>query len=116
MLECRILRAAHYLATNWEFKIVYNLTPFIYGIEETKAELENQIEDHYDLLGVQKLLLGKKAYGFHRFLRSAQVFSSAGPRRRGYRKTSVLGHMLIVGHAFLPVLAGDAGLPQTADQ
>ena len=64
VLERRILRAAHYLATQWEFKIIYNLTPFIYGIEETKAELENQIEDHYDLLGVQKLMLGKKSFGF----------------------------------------------------
>ena len=44
VLERRILRASHYLATNWEFKIIYNLTPFIYGIEQTKQELENQIE------------------------------------------------------------------------
>ncbi|HMK43239.1 MAG TPA: hypothetical protein VK445_03800, partial [Dissulfurispiraceae bacterium] len=29
-LEKRILRAAHYLATNWEFKIIYNASPFIY--------------------------------------------------------------------------------------
>ena len=95
VLERRILRAAHYLATNWEFKIVYNLTPFIYGIEETKAELENQIEDHYDLLGVQKLLLGKKAYGFIDFcgqLRFQQRWAQT-PR---IPKTSVLGHMLIV--------------------
>ena len=95
VLERRILRASHYLATNWEFKIVYNLTPFIYGIEETKAELENQIEDHYDLLGVQKLLLGKKAFGFIDFcgqLRFQQRWAQT-PR---IPKTSVLGHMLIV--------------------
>ena len=95
VLERRILRASHYLATNWEFKIVYNLTPFIYGIEETKAELENQIEDHYDLLGVQKLLLGKKSFGFIDFcgqLRFQQRWAQT-PR---IPKTSVLGHMLIV--------------------
>ena len=95
VLERRILRASHYLATNWEFKIVYNLTPFIYGIEETKVELENQIEDHYDLLGVQKLLLGKKAFGFIDFcgqLRFQQRWAQT-PR---IPKTSVLGHMLIV--------------------
>ena len=95
VLERRILRASHYLATNWEFKIVYNLTPLIYGIEETKTELENQIEDHYDLLGVQKLLLGKKAFGFIDFcgqLRFQQRWAQT-PR---IPKTSVLGHMLIV--------------------
>jgi putative hydrolases of HD superfamily len=95
VLERRILRASHYLATNWEFKIIYNLTPFIYGIEDTKAELENQIEDHYDLLGVQKLMLGKKSFGFIDFcgqLRFQQRWAQT-PR---IPKTSVLGHMLIV--------------------
>ncbi len=95
VLERRILRAAHYLATQWEFKIIYNLTPFIYGIEDTKAELENQIEDHYDLLGVQKLMLGKKSFGFIDFcgqLRFQQRWAQT-PR---IPKTSVLGHMLIV--------------------
>ena len=63
-LERRILRAAHYLATQWEFKIIYHTAPFIYGIDKTKENIENQIEDHYDLIGVQKILLGKKSFGF----------------------------------------------------
>jgi len=94
-LEKRILRAAHYLATNWEFKIIYNASPFIYGIERTKEEIENQIEDHYDLIGVQKITLGKKSYGFVDLcgqLRFQQRWAQS-PR---IPKTSVLGHMLIV--------------------
>lgn len=94
-LEKRILRAAHYLATNWEFKIIYNASPFIYGIERTKEEIENQIEDHYDLIGVQKVTLGKKSYGFVDLcgqLRFQQRWAQS-PR---IPKTSVLGHMLIV--------------------
>ncbi|MBF0329060.1 MAG: HD domain-containing protein [Nitrospirae bacterium] len=94
-LEKRILRAAHYLATNWEFKIIYNINPFIYGIEKTKEEIENQIEDHYDLIGVQKISLGKKSYGFIDLcgqLRFQQRWAQS-PR---IPKTSVLGHMLIV--------------------
>ncbi len=93
--EKRILKAAHYLATNWEFQIIYNTAPFIYGIDKTKEEIENQIEDHYDLIGVQKLALRKKSFGFidlcaqlrfqHRWAHSPRV-----------PKTSVLGHMLIV--------------------
>jgi putative hydrolase of HD superfamily len=94
-LEKRILRAAHYLATNWEFKIIYNASPFIYGIEKTKEEIENQIEDHYDLIGVQKITLGKKSYGFVDLcgqLRFQQRWAQS-PR---IPKTSVLGHMFIV--------------------
>ncbi len=93
--EKRILKAAHYMATNWEFKIIYNVSPFIYGIEKTKQEIENQIEDHYDLIGVQKLSLGKKSYGFIDLcgqLRFQQRWAQS-PR---LPKTSVLGHLLVV--------------------
>ncbi len=94
-LEKRILKAAHYLATNWEFRIIYNICPFIYGIEKTKEEIENQIEDHYDLIGVQKISLNKKSFGFMDLcgqLRFQQRWAHS-PR---IPKTSVLGHMLIV--------------------
>jgi putative hydrolase of HD superfamily len=93
--EKRILKAAHYLATNWEFQIIYNTAPFIYGIDKTKEEIENQIEDHYDLIGVQKLSLRKKSFGFIDLcaqLRFQQRWAHS-PR---VPKTSVLGHMLIV--------------------
>ncbi len=94
-LEKRILKAAHYLATNWEFRIIYNMSPFIYGIEKTKSEIEDQIEDFYDLIGVQKIALGKKSFGFIDLcgqLRFQQRWAQS-PR---LPKTSVLGHMLIV--------------------
>lgn len=94
-LERKILRAAHYLATNWEFKIIYTMNPFIYGIERTKEEIENEIEDYLDLIGVQKILLGKKSFGFIDLcgqLRFQQRWAQS-PR---LPKTSVLGHMLIV--------------------
>jgi putative hydrolase of HD superfamily len=94
-LEKKILKAAHYLATNWEFKIIYNMNPFIYGIERTKEEIENEIEDYFDLIGVQKISLGKKSFGFIDLcgqLRFQQRWAQS-PR---LPKTSVLGHMLIV--------------------
>ena len=93
--EKRILTAAHYLATNWEFQIIYNTAPFIYGIDKTREEIENQIEDHYDLIGVQKLSLRKKSFGFIDLcaqLRFQQRWAHS-PR---VPKTSVLGHMLTV--------------------
>ncbi len=94
-VERKILKAAHYLATNWEFKIIYTMNPFIYGIERTKEEIENEIEDYFDLIGVQKLSLGKKSFGFIDLcgqLRFQQRWAQS-PR---IPKTSVLGHMLIV--------------------
>lgn len=94
-LERRILRAAHYLATNWEFKIIYNSAPFVYGIEKTKENIENQIEDHYDLIGVQKILLGKKSYGFVDLCGQLR-FQKRWAHSPRVPETSVLGHMLIV--------------------
>jgi len=93
--EKRLLRAAHYLATNWEFQIIYHTAPFVYGIDKTKEEIENQIEDHYDLIGVQKISLRKKSFGFIDLcgqLRFQQRWAQS-PR---IPKTSVLGHVLIV--------------------
>jgi putative hydrolases of HD superfamily len=94
-LEKRVLKAAHYLATNWEFQIIYNTAPFIYGIEKTREEIENQIEDHYDLIGVQKISLRKKSFGFIDLCGQLrfQLRWAQSPR---VPRTSVLGHMLIV--------------------
>ncbi len=94
-LERRLLKAAHYLATQWEFRLVYHLEPFLYGIERTKAEIENQIEDYIDLIGVQKIHLKQKAYGFVDLcgqLRFQQRWAQT-PRMP---RTSVLGHSLFV--------------------
>lgn len=93
--ESRILRSAHYLATNWEFKIIYSSAPFVYGIEKTKENIENQIEDHYDLIGVQKILLGKKSYGFVDLCGQLR-FQRRWAHSPRVPETSVLGHMLIV--------------------
>jgi putative hydrolases of HD superfamily len=94
-IEKRILKAAHYMATNWEFKIIYHTSPFIYGIEETKESIENQIEDHYDLIGVQKILLEKKSFGFIDLCGQLR-FQERWAHSPRIPKTSVLGHMYIV--------------------
>lgn len=97
-IEKRILKAAHYLATNWEFKIIYHACPFIYGIEKTKENIENEIEDHYDLIGVQKISLQKKSYGFIDLCGQLR-FQKRWAHSPRIPQTSVLGHMLVV--AFL---------------
>ena len=94
-LEKRLLKAAHFLATQWEFNILYKMCPFINGIEQIRQEIEDQIEDHYDLLGVQKISLKRKTAGFVDLcgqLRFQKRWSQS-PR---IPPTSVLGHMLVV--------------------
>ncbi|HIJ00730.1 MAG: hypothetical protein PWQ88_82 [Candidatus Methanomethylophilaceae archaeon] len=99
-LERRILNAAHYLATDWEFKIIYAANPYMYGIEETKREIELQIEDHYDLIGVQRILLEKKSFGFIDFCGQLR-FQHRWARSPRVPDTSVLGHSLMVAQMTL---------------
>jgi putative hydrolases of HD superfamily len=94
-LEKKILRASHYLATNWEFNIIYNLNKGIYGVEETRNEIENELEEHYDLAGVQKLGLKKKTYNFIDMVGQLR-FQKRWAHSPRVPETSVLGHMLIV--------------------
>jgi putative hydrolase of HD superfamily len=106
--EKRVLSAAHYLATNWEFGLIYNLNRRIHGIERTREEIENQLEDYYDLIGVQKISLRRKSFGFLDLcgqLRFQKRWSGT-PR---VPLTSVLGHMLIVAVlSFLSSFDADA--------
>ena len=37
--EKKLLRAAHYLATQWEFNIIYHFNQGIFGIEETRQAI-----------------------------------------------------------------------------
>lgn len=94
-LEKRILKAAHYMATNWEFEIIYNLNRSIYGLEDTKEEITNEIEEYYDLAGVQKLMLGKKTRSFLSLVGQLR-FQQRWAQSPRVPETSVLGHMLVV--------------------
>ncbi len=93
--EKKILRAAHYLATNWEFQIIHNLNSNIYGLEETKARIDNEIEDHADLVGVQKIWLGKKTNHFINLVGQLR-FQQRWAQSPRVPETSVMGHMLVV--------------------
>ncbi len=90
-----ILKAASYISTRWEFSIIYQTGGFLSDIEETKKEIEDEIEDYYELLGVRKIALGKKL---------AKIVGLSGRLRFQTRwaqtpripQTTVLGHMGIV--------------------
>lgn len=94
-LEKKILKAAHYLATNWEFKIIYNLNANLYGLDDTKTKIADEIEEHYHLAGVQKLELGKKTSHFMDMVGQLR-FQQRWAQTPRIPETSVMGHMLIV--------------------
>ncbi len=93
--EKKILRAAHYLATEWEFRIVYHLNQGMYGLEETKRAIASELEDHYDLAGIQKIALGCKTRNFIDFIGQLR-FQKRWSQSPRVPETSVMGHVLVV--------------------
>jgi putative hydrolase of HD superfamily len=93
--EKKILKAAHYLATNWEFKLIHKFNVGLYGLEDTSAKIADEIEEHYDLAGVQKLQLGKKTSNFMDLVGQLR-FQQRWAQTPRIPETSVMGHMLIV--------------------
>ncbi len=93
--EKKLLRAAHYLATQWEFEKIYHFNQGIYGIEETKQAIESEIEDHFDLAGVQKLALKGKSSKFIDLVGQLR-FQKRWAQSPRVPETSVMGHVLLV--------------------
>ncbi|HNX28360.1 MAG TPA: HD domain-containing protein [Syntrophomonadaceae bacterium] len=93
--EKRILKAAHYLATSWEFNIIQHMNKGIYGLEETRSNIANEVEEFYDLSGVQKYVLGMKNRNFMDLVGQLR-FQQRWAQSPRVPQTSVLGHMLIV--------------------
>ncbi len=99
--EDDIVRAAHYLATRYEFDLIYDVNRNSYGIENTRREIEEQVEGFMDigLVGMEHLrdrddpltlfvnLVGQ--------LRCQQRWART-PREP---KTTVLGHCVFVANA-----------------
>ncbi|MBA4390108.1 MAG: hydrolase [Syntrophus sp. (in: bacteria)] len=91
----RIINAAHFYATRWEFDIIERGNPKGYEIPAIKKFLQQKQERYYDLTGIQQLALYEKYRNF---------IDLCGQLRFQYRwsqinmipRTSVLGHMLIV--------------------
>lgn len=94
-LEKQVLKAAHYHASNWEFKIIYPMNTETFGIEQVKQEM------------AQGLAACDTFTGFRYFAGSEylqQFLSLIGKLRYQQRwskavrmpQTFVMGHMLVV--------------------
>lgn len=93
--EKKILRAAHYLASQWEFSLIYHFNQSIYGVEDTKQAIDSEIEDHFDLAGVQKLALKGKSSKFVDLIGQLR-FQKRWAQSPRVPETSVMGHVLLV--------------------
>lgn len=94
-LNRRILSAAHFYATKWEFDIIERANPDGYEIQDIKRDLQARQEKHYDLSGIQHLALYSKYRNFIDLCGQLR-FQLRWSHIHRVPKTSVLGHMLIV--------------------
>ena len=96
--EDAIIRAAHYLATKWEFDTIYDVNRSVYGIESTKKEIDDQIGSHRDLAGVSEI--GDPRSDLSKFVNilGQLRFQQRWSRTPRVPKTTVLGHSLMVAN------------------
>ncbi|MDY6862141.1 MAG: HD domain-containing protein [Thermodesulfobacteriota bacterium] len=94
-LNKRILSAAHFYATKWEFDILERADPNGYEIDAIKKNLLRQQEKYYDLTGIAKLTMYDKYRKFIDLCGQLR-FQSRWAHLHRIPKTSVLGHMLFV--------------------
>ncbi len=94
-LEKKILKAAHYHASNWEFKIIYPMNTETFGIEQVKREIAQG-------LAACDTFAGFRYFAGSEYLR--EFLSLIGKLRYQQRwakaermpQTFVMGHMLVV--------------------
>ncbi len=91
----RVVKAAHFFATKWEFEIIRRANPLGHEMERISARLEHQQEQYYDLVGLRDLELYPKLRAFVD-LCGLLRFQLRWSHVHRIPKTSVLGHMLIV--------------------
>jgi len=97
--EDDVIRAAHYLATMWEFNLIYDSNKSLYGIEKTRAEIDEQINQHTDLAGVREIMSSTSDSLNFIDLVGQLRFQQRWARTPRIPKTAVLGHSLLVANA-----------------
>ena len=91
----RIISAAHFYATKWEFNIIKRANPDGYLIDEIEQDLNSKQKRYSDLASMQKLLNDKSLMDFINISGQLRFQIRWGHLHRE-PKTSVIGHMLVV--------------------
>ena len=94
-IERKILNASHFLASRWEFDIIYNFNPNGYDVKNIKESLDLEVEEYFDLVGVRRLELGKKTKNFINLVGNMR-FQRRWAKTPRIPNTSVLGHQVFV--------------------
>ena len=93
--EKRVLEAAHYLATKWEFDIIYDMCRTYYGIEHTRHEIDSKLHELEKIPCFDAFMRSNNYQGFVNLLGELR-FQQRWSRSPRIPATSVIGHMLIV--------------------
>ncbi|NPB04781.1 MAG: HD domain-containing protein [Aquificae bacterium] len=93
--EKHLVGAAHFVPTYWEFQFIYPVARELWGIERTREEIENTLEDFHHLIGIQRFLLKRKLYGFVNLCGKLR-FQKRWIALERIPQTSVMGHLFTV--------------------
>lgn len=93
-----IIKFAHYLATRWEFDVIYPFNKTMYNIENTKSEVENSLSNCPWFPGKKEIYQNPKILDFVNLIGRLR-FQQRWTATARIPQTSVIGHTLVV--AFL---------------
>ena len=96
-LPRRILRAAHYMATSWEFAFILHWSAGMYGVERTRREVEANVAA-IDLPSARAMLDDPDSSPLWGFISMVGqlTFQKRWAQTTRMPQTSVLGHLLFV--------------------
>ena len=94
--EDELLRAAHYLATHWEFSLIYDLNKHMVGIDQTRDSIEAEIGHHGSVVSCMREVMGNDDFID---LIGQLRFQQRWTRTPRIPVTTVLGHSLLVANA-----------------
>lgn len=96
--EDRIVDAAHYLATRWEFDLIYDANRSRYGISDTRDSIDQQIESFSYVPGVEEMRSNGSTFNFIDLVGQLR-FQQRWARAPRIPRTTVLGHSLMVANS-----------------
>lgn len=93
--EKKIIKFAHYLATKWEFDVIYPMNKTMYNIEKTKTEVNDSLLTCEWFDGKLKFYQNPRISDFLNLIGQLR-FQQRWTATARMPETSVMGHMLVV--------------------
>ena len=93
--EKKIIKFAHYLATKWEFDIIYPMNIGMYNIEKTRSEVNSTLSTCDWFEGKKMIYQSPKIFDFLNLIGQLR-FQQRWTATARIPQTSVMGHTLVV--------------------